>query len=115
DGNVVWTSQRTARGPRVMRSPDRCVTFVDKSGDLPAVPANVVAVDPNDSNAIYVGTEIGLYRTQNGGTNWTRYGTGLPLVSVTEINIALNSSAIRISTFGRGFWELYPTSSAPAG
>jgi hypothetical protein len=88
----------------------------DKSGDLPKVPANAVAVDPNDANAIYLGTEIGLYISKNGGQNWTRYGGGsLPLVSVTEINVALNSSAIRISTFGRGFWELYPSATAPAG
>ena len=92
-------------------------TWVDKSGaGLPEVGANVVAVDPNDAQAIYLGTEIGLHRSADGGQSWARYGGGsLPLVSVTEINVALDSSAIRISTFGRGFWELYPSATAPAG
>jgi hypothetical protein len=117
-GSVIWISARVnpaSTSARVLRSADRGATWVEKTGDLPKVPANVVAVDPNDSNTIYLGTEIGLYRSQNGGTNWLRYGTGLPLISVTEINVALDSSAIRISTFGRGFWELYPNSGALSG
>jgi hypothetical protein len=56
-----------------------------------------------------------LYRSTNAGANWSRYGTGLPLVSVTDLSIALDSSAIRASTFGRGFWELFPSTAAPVG
>jgi photosystem II stability/assembly factor-like uncharacterized protein len=116
-GGVIWASTRGSGSANyVQRSADGGTSWVDKSGDLPKVPANVVAVDPNDANTIYLGTEIGLYVSKNGGQNWTRYGGGsLPLVSVTEINVALNSSAIRISTFGRGFWELYPNANAPTG
>jgi hypothetical protein len=77
------------------------------------VPVNVIKVDPGDSNTIYVGTEIGLYRSTDGGSNFTRYGTGLPLVNVTDIAINADSSAVRTSTFGRGFWEIYPNNSAP--
>jgi hypothetical protein len=77
------------------------------------VPVNVIKVDPGDSNTIYVGTEIGLYRSTNGGSNFSRYGTGLPLVNVTDIAINADGSAVRVSTFGRGFWEIYPNNSAP--
>jgi hypothetical protein len=76
------------------------------------VPVNVIRVDPGDPNTIYVGTQIGLYRSIDGGSNFTRYGTGLPLVDVTDIAINADGSAIRISTFGRGFWEIYPNKSA---
>ena len=34
---------------------------------------------------------------------------------MTEINVSLDSKAIRISTFGRGFWELYQSDTAPSG
>jgi hypothetical protein len=77
------------------------------------VPVNVIKVDPGDSNTIYVGTEIGLYRSTDGGSNFSRYGTGLPLVNVTDIAINADGSAVRVSTFGRGFWEIYPNNSAP--
>jgi hypothetical protein len=85
------------------------------SGIPEAVPVNVVKVDPGDSNTIYAGTEIGLYRSTDGGATFTRYGSGLPLVSVTDVAVNADDSAIRASTFGRGFWEIYPSTSVTAG
>ena len=115
-GNVLWATAKGTGGPNVFRSADRGATWVDKSGNgLPAVPANAIKVDPQNSNVVYAGTELGLYRTTDGGQTWARYGRGLPLVSVTEISIALDASAIRVSTFGRGFWELYASGAAIAG
>lgn len=88
-------------------------TPVSGNSGLPAVlPVNVVKVDPGDSSTVYVGTEIGLYRSTDGGATFSRYGTGLPLVSVTDVAVNADGSAIRVSTFGRGFWEIYPDLSA---
>jgi hypothetical protein len=87
------------------------------SGIPEAVPVNVVKVDPNplNSSTIYAGTEIGLYRSIDGGASFSRYGTGLPLVNVTDVAVNADDSAIRVSTFGRGFWEIYPSTSVTAG
>jgi hypothetical protein len=91
-------------------------TCTPMSAGIPeAVPVNVVKVDPGDSNTIYAGTEIGLYRSTNGGVSFSRYGTGLPLVNVTDVAVNADDSAIRVSTFGRGFWEIYPSTSVTAG
>jgi hypothetical protein len=91
-------------------------TCTPRSSGIPdAVPVNVVKVDPGDSNTIYAGTEIGLYRSTDGGTSFARYGTGLPLVSVTDIAVNADDSAIRVSTYGRGFWEIYPSTAVTAG
>jgi len=77
---------------------------------LPNVPINVVKIDPGDNQTLYVGTEIGLYRSIDGGASWARYGASLPLVSVTDLSIAADGNSVRIATYGRGFWEIYAKS-----
>ena len=92
-------------------TPDRGRTFRPLLG-LPNVPVEVVKYDPGDAQTIYAGTEIGVYRSQDGGATWARFGEGLPMVRVTDMFIAKNSTLLRVSTFGRGVWEIYPTADA---
>ena len=54
-----------------------------------------------------------MYRTTNGGTTWTRFGNGLPLVRVTDMSFSRNGGLLRIATYGRGIWEIYPHQKAP--
>ncbi len=83
--------------------------------DLPNVPIYVVRYDPTDTtgNTLWVGTDFGVYRTTDGGQTFALYGNGLPAVRVTDIRISNNGSLVRISTYGRGVWEIYPKSEAP--
>lgn len=101
DRGQTWTAISGAGGP----SP------------LPNVPAFVVKFDPADptSQTMYVGTLIGVYVTTDGGATWARYGSGLPFVQVTDIYIARNSEFLRIATYGRGLWDVYPSDQAPHG
>ncbi|MDP2874808.1 MAG: hypothetical protein Q8O00_01410, partial [Holophaga sp.] len=70
------------------------------------VPVHMVKVDPIDHTTVYAGTDLGLYRSTDSGTTWTRFGTGLPLVSVRDIYIAPDGTFMRIGTHGRGVWEM---------
>jgi hypothetical protein len=103
----------------VYKTADRGTTWTAIPGAvgrrLPNVPANVVKVDPVDPLVLYVGTEVGAYRSLDGGQSWERFGVGLPLVSVTDMSISLDGTLLRISTFGRGFWEIFTKAGTPAG
>jgi hypothetical protein len=78
------------------------------SGFPEGVPVDVVKNDPGDPNVIYAGTHLGVYRSLDGGATWARFGAGMPLVEITDLYLSSDSSLVRASTFGRGFWELLP-------
>ena len=85
--------------------------------DLPNFPIFVLRYDPADptDKTLWVGTEFGLYRTTDGGNTWAPYGLGLPAVRVTDVRISNNGGMVRVSTYGRGVWEILPGSEPPTG
>lgn len=47
-------------------------------GRLPDIPVNAIVIEPNRPDTIYIGTDIGVFRTINGSSTWTRFSQGLP-------------------------------------
>lgn len=77
---------------------------------LPAWSAQVVRIDPTDALTIYCGTDVGIYRSTDGGLSWSTFGTGLPAVNVYDLQVARDGTKLRAATHGRGIWELIVTS-----
>ena len=104
----------------LFRTRDRGLTWESIVGSaghlLPPLVIPSVRIDPNDSNTLYVASEAGLYVSHDAGVNFDR-APGLPLVKVTDICISPGSSNMKISTYGRGFWQLNTNaaSGAPSG
>lgn len=72
---------------------------------------HVIQNDPTNSSRLLAGTDFGVYESNDGGTSWVRYGTGLPMVATRDIYVAPDSSFVRAGTYGRGVWEI--TGGAP--
>jgi hypothetical protein len=87
------------------------------SGDLPNIPANSLIFDSEFPNIMYVGTDIGVFQSVNGGTNWIEMGSGsLPSAPVSHLEVfhASGVKKLRASTYGRGVWETnLPTGAIP--
>jgi hypothetical protein len=75
-------------------------------GQIPDVPVNAFVIDPQNSNALYAGTDIGVYRSVDGGATWIAFSNGLPRVAVFDVVIQNPNRVLRIATHGRGIWEV---------
>ena len=84
-------------------------TWTDISGDLPDVPANAIALDIANG-AIYVGTDIGVFRTVDGGATWIWLDDGHPNVTVFGLDKSPADGSIVSATHGRGMFRLAPPS-----
>lgn len=90
-------------------------TFENISFNLPNIPANAVVFENSPENGIYVGTDIGVFYTNDNLANWIDFMNGLPKTKVRQLLISESIGKIRAGTFGRGIWEsdLYSPSDQP--
>lgn len=85
DANVVYSS--STGGP--IRSNDGGVTFGNAGGGLPqSVGARMFAIDPLNADVVYITTfgGVGVYRSNDGGAQWTAINAGVtttPAYSIT--------------------------------
>jgi len=93
---------------RVIKSTDGGATWANAGNGLPNVPVSKLLVSTRDATGktVYAATWIGVYATTNGGATWTLFGQGLPIVNVSDLYMPTDGSYLRVSTFGRGVWEM---------
>ncbi|HOQ59749.1 MAG TPA: hypothetical protein PKZ08_03935 [Vicinamibacterales bacterium] len=92
--------------PYVWKSADFGRTWVSLAGDVPIGPVNVIREDPSDRNILYLGTDLSVYATADGGTSWQPLGGNLPSTYVLDLVIHPRDNVVVIATHGRGMWVL---------
>jgi photosystem II stability/assembly factor-like uncharacterized protein len=100
---------RTGFSPsnKLYKTTDLGNTWTNISGDLPDLPTSDVFIDPQNTDHIYVATDIGVYFTINGGNTWELQGEGIPFVPVMDFDYVVTGSRriLRIGTHGRSIYE----------
>jgi photosystem II stability/assembly factor-like uncharacterized protein len=67
--------------------------------------AHVIKEDTLDSKLLFLGTEFGLWISNDGGVRWAQYtGSSFPNVAVRDLAIHPRTSDLVIATHGRGIW-----------
>ncbi len=89
----------------------RGVTWTNISGSLPNVPVNCIAYENGPLDALYIGTDIGVFYRNNDIGDWIPFTNGLPTVRIMDLEINNTYNLIRAGTYGRGLWSssLYTT------
>jgi photosystem II stability/assembly factor-like uncharacterized protein len=89
--------------PYVFKSTDRGATWKSITSDLPQRGTTyAIAEDFVDPKLLFVGTEYGLFFTQNGGANWIQLEGGMPTIAVRDLWIQKRRTDLVVGTFGRG-------------
>ena len=88
---------------------NKSATWTDISGTgyqrLPNIPVNALAIDENKETTMYIGTDIGVFCTIDGGTTWMSFSKDLPVCQVYDLRLNNSGSLLRAATHGRGMWQ----------
>ncbi len=104
---VIDNHKRGDYKPYVLRSDNRGGSWSLISGNLPVWgSAHTIAEDHVDPDLLFVGTEFGLFFTQDGGDVWHRLKGGFPTISVRDLEIQRRETDLVVGTFGRGIYIL---------
>ncbi|HTJ42731.1 MAG TPA: hypothetical protein VL463_11585, partial [Kofleriaceae bacterium] len=67
--------------------------------------AFVIKEDTVDKSLLFLGTELGLWISVDGGASWAEFkGSGFPSVAVRDLAVQARESDLVIATHGRGIW-----------
>jgi hypothetical protein len=106
DARIVYVAVGGFDTIRVARSVDAGASWMDISGTLPNVPATAVAVDPFNPKHVYVGTDVGVFVSTNGGGDWMSFNDGFPeAVIVADLVVSPSNRSLRAATHSNGVYE----------
>ncbi len=109
--NVVYAAFNNHKNgdfkPYIYKSNNKGKTWTSISNDLPSR-GSVYAIEEDhiDANLLFVGTEFGVFYSDNGGSSWTQLKSGVPTIAVRDIAIQERENDLVLGTFGRGFYIL---------
>jgi len=110
DENTVYVAQNGYReddfSAYLWKSTDRGRTWTSIVGNLPAESINVVREDPNKKDLLYVGTDMGVYVSYDGGKKWETLHGGLVNTPVHDLVIQPRENEMVIASHARSVWAL---------
>jgi photosystem II stability/assembly factor-like uncharacterized protein len=110
---AVYATYGNFGGAHVFRSIDNGETWqsLDGSGanGLPDIPVHSIVADPDDSQRLYLGTDLGVMVSIDGGRTWMTEETGFgPAVTMwlSLIRTPAGEKQLFAFTHGRGAWRV---------
>jgi hypothetical protein len=101
---------------KLYKTTDLGQSWINISGDLPDIPYSDVFIYPYGPDTIFVASDIGVYITINGGTNWDYASEEIPLVPCFDFDfVSIDSTGyLRVGTHGQSIWETIILPAAPS-
>ncbi len=94
-------------GNHVYRSTDYGQSWISIAGDLPPRRATrTLREDLRNPTVLYLGTELGLFYTNDGGRHWVELRGNMPTAAFNDLVIHPRENDLVLGTHGRGIWIL---------
>jgi PKD repeat protein len=105
DANKCWITYSGFSNVNKVFQTTNGTTWTNISSSLPNIPVNCITIDKNGNDALYIGTDIGVFFKDASMSVWQPFSGGLPRVSVSQLDMFYPGNKLRASTYGRGMWE----------
>ena len=110
--NIAYATYSTFGNAHVWKTTNagQSWTSIDGSGgsSIPDIPVHCIVVDPSNSARLYVGSDLGVFVSLDGGATWTVENTGFANV-ITEslvLNVTGGVTSLYAFTHGRGVFKV---------
>jgi len=123
DGNhivIVYSSYGLTQKVMECRDADQGAnaTWTNISGNLPDVPCNWVVFEPNNTNALVLGTDLGAFRCADisqapADIFWSPASRGLGFPRIDMLRARASDNSIHAGTHGRGLYSSYSLQNEP--
>ncbi|MDZ7626559.1 MAG: T9SS type A sorting domain-containing protein [Ignavibacteriaceae bacterium] len=95
---------------KVYKTTNMGTTWFSIFGNLPDSPVNscfIYTYDALNPNTYFVGTDIGVFLTQDDGTTWVELPNNLPNTVIIHLDYSHSNQMMRAGTHGRGVYEAF--------
>ena len=104
DAQTVYVTFGGYSRSNVWKTNDDGRKWSDLGASLPDVPIRAVAIHPQRRNFVYLGTEVGLFASEDGGLKWSPTNEGPTNCSVDDL--FWRGTHLVCATHGRGMFEI---------
>jgi hypothetical protein len=106
NGSRAFVTLASFSGSKLYRTTSGGGTWTALGAGLPNIPANTVVIDPLNLQRVFVGTDIGVYESVDGGANFAPFSDGMPAgLVISDLEIDNSPHILTAGTYGRGAWQ----------
>ena len=106
-GDTLYATFADYGPDRIWKSTDGGTSWSSIHGDLPEIPLFSVRVDPTDASRLFLGSELGLFTTDDnsrGVFTWEHYNYGMAWTRVVQLYF-VGDDVLWLGTHGRGIFR----------
>jgi photosystem II stability/assembly factor-like uncharacterized protein len=104
NASIVYATFGGYEKGNVWMTPDNGAHWSNIGRSLPAAPVRSVTIHPRNPKYLYIGTEVGLFASEDGGATWSPTNEG-PTNSPVDHLLWFGQTLIAV-THGRGMWKI---------